>query len=204
VRWLIASVLLCAGCEPTEVEAGQAIILVALPITLIGMLLHTALTGLWHKLDASIQIEWRTSWKMLGLLAVLCVAVFVSGLTRGTDDWLGFAFWFVGMSYLSLYLIALRLGVTRSLRRVLPWAVSIPWLVLLSPAIYCAALGSADAPVAEWLQALWIFPGFGGYIAGGLMLIFVIEVVARLVIASRQPELLPRARISGTRSKRDE
>lgn len=186
----LAAALLCGGCEPTQVEAGQCIVLVAPVITAIAMGLHALYARLWRWLDPAPRVSWRISQKGFLVLFILAAVVLVTGLEREADDWLGVIFIIVGSSYLTLFTVVMRLSLMTRLRRWFAWAPLLPWLVYLPPALVLALFGSTKDRVADALQLFWMLPGLFGYIGAPLLLLIVVEAGVQRYLhhrASRPP-----------------
>jgi len=200
MRWIasIGALMVLAGCEPSEVETGQAVILSALPITLIGFALHACYRSMWQPMRPDLRLRARPMIHSSCLLLMLMFAV-LAVFDDGTTEWLVMAFWGVGTSYVTLLVIALRVTAFRRMSKFFPYAAVLPWLVLMPLAIPLAFVGSTE--VSNGYFILWALPGFFGWVAGPLVLVAIIEVVIHTIRYKRReiptppPPGLPRARI---------
>ncbi len=198
---LVASValLLLGGCGPTEMESGQAVLLMAPLITAIGALFASGYVHLWRSLADDLHFRWRPSLVVIVLQLIACVGIpFMPHLEV---DWLGYALWFVGTSYLTLQFLVIRVSVIRRIRRYYSSLSITPWLVLYPPALYLAYLGSDQEELQVFPGMLWTAPGYAGLSTGFLLVVFLVEVAlrrgrqaARLRKASL-PAPLPQARV---------
>jgi hypothetical protein len=197
-RPVVLALALLGGCGPTQAEMGQAILIAAPLITIAGIGLQALYAMLWRRLGADVHLRWQVQGP---LLAFLVLGAFLPALRwqRGTDDWIAAAFIFVGTSYLSLLLIAMRILLITSLRRHFPWAGALAWVLLWLPAFHHALWGSTTNE-DSLAVIVWILPGYMGAVTFLLLLGFGVELAIRLAIAARrrraaeQPPL-PEARI---------
>jgi hypothetical protein len=204
---LLIGALFLGGCEPTQMEAGQCIVMVAPIITAIGLALHWLYAWLWRPLEAPPRISWRITGLGLLVLFMLAVIVTASGLERDTDDWLLAIFIIVGSSYLSVYAVALRALVVPRLRRWYSWAPLIPWFIFLPPALVLAFFGSTQDPVGDTLTMFWMLPGLFGYIGVPALMLLYFEAGVRRYLhykASQPPPppALPRSVVVRDRSRK--
>jgi hypothetical protein len=203
----LTGALFLGGCEPTQMEAGQSIVIVAPFITAIGVALHWLYAWLWRPLEAPPRISWRISGVGMIVLSFLAAIVIASGLERDTDDWLGFVFIIVGASYMSVFAIALRALVVEGLRRWYAWAPLVPWFFFLPPALVLALMGSTQRPVGDVLTMFWMLPGLFGYIGAPTLTLMFFEAAVRRYLHHRasqpppQPEL-PRSVVVRDRSRK--
>jgi len=133
----------------------------------------------------------------------MVAALLVRGFERGVDDWIGIALWAVGTSYASVLVVAMRVLALPRFRKHFRWALVLPWLLFYTPALALAFFGSPHTHVAEFWQALWVFPGFAGYVAAPLLVALFAEVVVRRLRAARPPPPPPELPIARVRSMGD-
>ena len=175
---LVVVVLALGGCEPSQIQAGQAILLTALPITVIAFGLHRLYAWLLAPFQDVPGISRRVLISGLAVLIALFVGVFIKGLEPQTDEWLGVAFVAVGSSYATVFAILLRVFIQVRNERLYSWAPLAPWLLYLPSAMVFAFSGSSDEPLGAILL-LWIVPGYFGWIGGPCLVVVFLEAALR-------------------------
>ncbi len=174
----IAALLVQSGCEPTQIQAGQGIVLVAVPITLIALALQRLYTWLWSPFVVVPPVRGNVVISGLAALIALIVGVLLDGIDRGTDDWLLLIFVVVGSSYATVYAVLLRAFVQVSYQKLYSWAALAPWLIFLPPAAAFAFIGSADDPLGM-IAFLWVLPGYFGWVGVPCLVLVFLEAALR-------------------------
>lgn len=195
----LGAALLLGGCGPTEMEAGQAVLMTAPVATLIGALFASGFATLWQPLAPGVRFDVRPSAGLIGLQLLVCLGIPFTGAAEA--DWLVAGLWFAGTSYLTLQCICLRLALISGLRRHYTRLSLAPWLLLYGQALWLGYLGSNTAEAEGIAVVLWILPGYLGLVTGPLLVILLVEVtIRRKRLADRiretaLPRPLPEARI---------
>jgi hypothetical protein len=163
-------------CGPTPEEAGSAV-LMASPLVLgFGLLLVWVLWQLWRRVQPDLPLDVRPGRWTLAAVSALAVV----GLATGGEkafEWVGLALWLFGASYVALTLVTLRIWLHLRRETAFTWAAVPPILLMVAPAlVLCTGLagGLMDASMA-----LWMYPGFGGWIASPLFLLLLLEAALR-------------------------
>jgi hypothetical protein len=197
---LLATCLLLGACGPTEKESGQAMLVMAPVITLVGLGLAAVFQRLWSPLADEPELHLRPSWRVMALLVSCTVPLLFDEQLE--DDWIIAALWMGGTTYLTFFLIGLRLCIVSSLRRYYSAQVYLPWLLLYPPALYLAYFGSNEQELGAFPGLLWTMPGYLGLVSGPIFLIMLLEIVvrrhrhAKRRAAEALPRPLPPARAS--------
>jgi hypothetical protein len=198
--WSLALALVfLSACGPTEKESGQAIVLVAPFITLIGLGVTSLFRWLWSPLVTGESLPRDRPFLVIGALSVMCLPlVFESHLA---DEWILMALHVLGTSYLALLLLCLRIGVFLRCRVLYRHVTYLPWLLLYPSAIFLAYFGSATSETGDFHLQLWLYPGSAGLVSGPLLGLLVVEVLVRRYLLHKReaalalPRPLPVAKI---------
>lgn len=184
--------LLCCGCGPTEMESGQAVLLAAPFITLVGALLAAGFAKLWRPLIDGLSFRWRTTTIALCVQSLLCLGIMF--FPPGSGEWVGFAMVFVGASYLTVQLVAMRIALSEKLRRHYSVISLAPWILFYPPALVLAYVGSPSTELQAFPGLLWTLPGYGGLVLAPVFVILLIEILVRRKKHADQVqrEILPR------------
>jgi hypothetical protein len=182
---LFALALALSGCGPTELEVGS-IVLQSLPIVVVlGFLIQWLYAAARERLneDTFEGLDARPSLALLGASAALwaIAAVWIDHVIPLEELVIGVAI--VGASYASILGVALWLSAGR--RRQFSWAAAAPLAYLATPALTLVLFGSSN-PIDDWLLGLFVYPGFGGWVAGPLVAALFIEVGVRHVIKRKR------------------
>jgi hypothetical protein len=163
-------------CGPTAEEAGAAV-LVASPLVLAaGLLLVWILWRLWRRVLPDVPMDLRPGRWGLAALAVLAVIGIVVG-GRSLSEWAGLALWLFGSSYVTLMLVTLRIWLRVRSETAFTWAALPPMGLMVLPALVLCT-GLADG-LLDASTALWMAPGYGGWIPGLLLLALLLEAWLR-------------------------
>ncbi len=183
IQNLVLSSALLSGCGPTELEAGQAVLLVAPLLTLLGAALAGAYRHLWRPIVPKLRFSWGRSLQLAAVQVFVLVAAFLADSSvvssRDLDDLGLFALWWVGTTYLSFALLCARIAVLSSVQRYFSWVSIAPWALLYLPAMWLGFFGSNTAEVGVFPGVLWLFPGYFGLTTVLLLLVFITEVMVR-------------------------
>lgn len=172
----LGAVVLCGArgsCGPTPEEASVAVLLTAPIAAAVGWAALWLLARLWRGRGA------HCSPRVLLTLAAGAapLLLLVAAHWRAIEgEWVLMALWLCGTSYITLLLVVWRAAFWLWPQRAFCWQVhAIPAAVLLVPAILVLLSNRAYGSVL----GLWTFPGWGGLIAGPLLLLAVIEALIR-------------------------
>jgi hypothetical protein len=173
-------------------ESGQAVLLATPIITHAGALISAGYAKLWQPLQTALHFSWRPTLIALVVLSIFCGAVVF--YPPGSGEWVGYALWFVGASYLTLQLVVLRITLRVSTCKWYSLLSLSPWIVLYVPALALAYAGSTTGEVEAFPALLWTIPGYGGLALAPIALVLLLEVLLRRRrLADRlRSELLPR------------
>ncbi|MBI3074496.1 MAG: hypothetical protein HYY84_20480 [Deltaproteobacteria bacterium] len=174
-----ASLLIGGGvqCGPTGPQAAYAVLAAAPVVFAAGLALTRLVQWLWQRLDPTLSFRLRPHASLF--VALLLVAVLTAIKGDRVSRWFGMAFWLYGTSYLSLLLVTLRIWWWRSRPRDLTWAPVVPLVLTLSPTVPLAFETGARSVVEEIAFLIWVFPGYGGIVTGGVLLVLAVEFAIR-------------------------
>jgi hypothetical protein len=174
--------LLTAACGPTSEEAAGAV-LVAVPAALgVGHLFIRLLVWLWRPLRA-LPLSARPVLAAMGVAAVAAgLAVLVVG--EGLLEWVPAALALFGTTYLTLLFLAWRLWLHHEPASSATWSFFAPLSITVLPGI--PLLYGVDGPYADAVISGWILIGYGGMVAGPVLLILVGEALLRRHRARRR------------------
>jgi hypothetical protein len=160
-------------CGPTNAEAGQAVLLVSPLVLLVGLgllrLLFFAWRGRWS--DGGLRLGPN------GVLFALLVLIAIGAAATSSRawGWAGFALWLFGCSYLSLLLLAWRIWFFVNASSAFRWAPT----AAMVPNTIVSLVTAAGWIQEESVQLVWVAPGYGGWISGGLFLVLLVEAIVR-------------------------
>lgn len=164
-----------ARCGPSPKEAGGAVLIAAPGAVLVGALLLFALWHLHGRVGPQPPWSWRPHLVALGLTLGGALTAAVGLADTRAMSWVGAALWLYGCSYLVLLLVSWRIWLFISPPTAYGWAWIPVTLAQLVPAILAAAGAIAD----HWSSALWVWPGYFGIALSGVLIIVLIEPLAR-------------------------
>jgi hypothetical protein len=164
-------------CGPTPKESGDTILMVLPFVVLSAMGVQWVFLKLWKSLRQSIVLDWGRNLFFCGALLLPAGYAFLTDGRPG--EWLPIAYWLFGCSYVAAMLLVTRLMLLSNDARLVFF---VPHLFL--SAIFAApalplALGLAQRKWQDASEMMWIMPGFGGWVPGGLFLLLFIEVLWR-------------------------
>jgi hypothetical protein len=174
-RLTLAPLVLLAGCGPTPREAAAAV-LVALPVALlVGHLLVRLLVWLWRPVRR-LPLSARPALVAAGVAAAVAVA---TAVIAGEDalDWVGAALVLFGTSYLTLLLVVWRLWLLLDAVTASSWSFVPVVSISVLPGIPLLLGVSGD--YADLVLVAWVLPGYGGTVAGPLLVLLVVEALVR-------------------------
>jgi hypothetical protein len=170
------ALLFATGCGPSPAQVGGAVLIAAPLVVLLTSGLQWLLLRLWN--DARAGIELRLGRNLLLSATLLLPALAALTIPRAFE-WSALGLWLFGTSYAGVVLLTTRLWLLGSWwPRALfgPHLLALP--VFLLPAM-ALALELAGQGFQHQAESLWIFPGWGGMIAGPLYLLLVGEAFWR-------------------------
>ena len=181
----VAIAALSAGCGPTSVEIGQAVLWAAPIITLVALGVASIYALLWRPLVGELRPAPRLGLVVVGVQLAIAMATF--SVAEIDPELVMIAVLVVGASYLAIQVVAMRLMVHRGRYG---WAALVPWLVLYPPALFLLTRGESTGGEADDLALMvLILPGYGGWVALPLLFLALLEVVIRRARARRLPPL---------------
>ncbi|MSP62844.1 MAG: hypothetical protein EXR72_21430 [Myxococcales bacterium] len=161
-------------CGPTDQEAGRAVVMVAPLVLLLGFGVQWLLLALWRRRYEEIALRWGPNLVLLGIVSGFAAAMITVEPT--SLRWAGEALWLFGASYATVLLLATRAFLQFDRRRAFTLPHLAPLLLQVAPAV---VLGLGLIGHTDVQEVLWIFPGFGGWAAGGLYLVLLVEAAIR-------------------------
>lgn len=174
---LAAAFLALCGCGPTAREAGTAV-LCAAPLALIGgLLLLSLLLRLWRRRYPELSL--RLLPNLCLLVALANGAVARAWFDWKSTEWTWVALWWFGTSFAAVLLLVWRIWFRIEPRGSFTWSALPAMLLFVAPAIYLAFEGSTASGPPDWIVDLWVWPGYLGYVPGGMFLILLIEAAIR-------------------------
>jgi hypothetical protein len=184
-----------AHCGPTPEESGQTVLLVAPFVVLCAMAVQWLILALWRSVRPALLLDWRKNLALVGGLAF--PAAWALLVNERPFDFAGIAFWLFGCSYVTAMLLATRIWLlVHDTRRVFFVTHVILCVIFLVPAFVLALFGGR--PLQNAAEAMWIFPGFGGWISGPLFLVLLLEIVIRREMLRRRGSTGPADPPSGS------
>lgn len=173
-------------CGPTRQQTGEAVLLVWPAVIVLAALPQALIVWLWRRLLPAVDLAW---WRVLALVALAAV-VGVLTLLVGERPWRWAkeALWLFGCSYGAAVLAATRLWLWRWPRAALgpllgPQLVATAVFLPLAGLLRLGLLDSAGSGLPA--ENLFIYPGMGGWVPGGMMLVLGIELAVRLLRRKR-------------------
>lgn len=172
----VLPILLC-GCGPTEEEAGTWVLCASPMALLAGLLLLAALYRLWRRRYPEVAFRRLPSFLMLVPLVngAAGKVLFQWKLADGT--FLALAAF--GTSYLAILFLIWRIWFAFDERRAFTWATLPAMALCVAPAIWFAYEGSTTQEAPDWVLAYWTWPGFMGWVPGGMFLLLLVEAAIR-------------------------
>ncbi len=157
-------------CGPTPQQIGEQVLLVAPLVFVLSLGVQWILLRMWQRRRPDVAISWRRNLLVAGALLVPAGLALAFGDRR--EDWL-LAVWGFGSSYGAVLLIATRVFLSIDRPRAFQRSHLVPMVIFLVPAA-ALALG-AGAPLSTHAEELFLWPGFLGWITGGLWLGLMVE-----------------------------
>jgi hypothetical protein len=181
----VAFAFALSGCGPTQLEVGS-IVLQSLPIIVVlGFLIQWLYAAARERLGEETfeGLDVRPSLALLGASVALwaIAAARVDRVLPLEELAIGVAL--AGASYASILVVALWLSAGR--RRQLSWAAAAPLAYLATPAFGLIFFGGSN-PIDDWVLGIFIYPGFGGWVAGPLVAALFIEVGIRHLLKRKR------------------
>jgi hypothetical protein len=177
-----------AHCGPTPEESGQTVLLIAPFVVLCAMGLQWLLLALWRSTRPALLLDWRKNIGLVGGLAF--PAAWALLVNPRPLEFAGIAFWLFGCSYVTAMLVATRIWLlVHDTRRLFFVTHVILCVIFLTPAVLVAIFGGRTLQNVG--EAMWIFPGFGGWVSGPLFLVLVIEAMIRREMLRRRGSIAP-------------
>lgn len=172
-RSLIGAIaLLASGCAPSPRETGEAVLIVWPLVILIAALPQFLLIRLWQWRWPGVVIDWKRLLVLVGPAVTISVSMIIAATAPWT--WAPHALWLFGTSYLAALLLVTRAWLAS------PWrahSVIAPHLVTSAIFIPCAMAlraGMFETAAIDW-AGFFIFPGYGGWVPGGVALLLLAE-----------------------------
>ncbi len=174
-------VALCASsgghCGPTPEESGQTVLLIAPFVVLCAMAVQWLLLAMWRATRPALLLTWRKNLALVGVLAF--PAGWALLVNSRPFEFASIGFWFFGCSYAAVMLVVTRIWLFVSdTRKVFFLPHLVMSIVFLLPAVVLALFGGK--PLQDIAEPMWIFPGFGGWVAGPLFVVLMLEAAIRL------------------------
>ncbi len=176
---LVAMVAASEECGPTRQQTGEAVLLVWPLVIVLATLPQALVVWLWRRLKPSVDPAW---WRPLALVALAAaIAVPTLLVAKHPWRWASEALWLFGCSYGAVTLAATRLWLWRWPASALgpllgPQLVATAVFVPLAGVLRLGLFDSIELPT----EGLFIYPGMGGWVPGGLAVGLGIELALRL------------------------
>jgi hypothetical protein len=164
-------------CGPTPKESGDAILMVLPLVVASAMAVQWLLLRLWRPAKGSIALDWGRGLILCGLLLFPSAYAFLTD-TR-PSEWFVMAYWLFGTSYLAVLLFVTRVWLFFGDARLVFFAPHLALSAIFALPALPLALGLGGKPWQDVAEAMWIFPGFGGWVPGGLFLVLLVEALWR-------------------------
>ena len=165
---------LAENCGPTRQQVGEAVV-IAWPLVALGVLaVQWGLLALWRKKWPAVRTP---------LVAPLLLVAVATSMSLGMIfhaqkpfQWADMALWLFGCSYAAVVLLATRIWLFFDVRYPLMGPQILAAVLFVLPAMIVSAI---PGPNHTDLEALYIFPGMGGWVPGGLLLATFTEALLR-------------------------
>jgi hypothetical protein len=142
-----------AGCMPVK-EIGQSVITVTPVVFLISFGFQYLFFRLWKRKWPELTISWLPN--LIFLIALIIFAI-IFGNTKPLL--LGGLLIVFGLSYLTIYLLVLRIWLFFDHARVFTWASILILFIFLIPAFPMAAGLADQSPFVQYVLIVWFLPG---------------------------------------------
>lgn len=162
-------------CGPTQRETGEAVLIVWPLVILLAALPQGALLATWKKLRPEIELPWARLGLLIGAAAIMAGFMVVNA--EKPWRWATEALWLFGCSYGAVLLLATRLWLQGDRRHALvgPHLVAsvvfVPYAMTLRGGLFDGARFDTEM--------VFIVPGYGGWVTGGIALLLGIELFVR-------------------------
>lgn len=157
---LIKSILLflllipfLSGCMPAK-EIGQSVLTVTPLVFLISFGFQYLFFRLWKRKWPELTISWVPN--LIFLIALIIFAI-IFGKTKPLL--LGGLLIVFGLSYLTIYLLFMRIWLFFDHSRVFSWASILIMFLFLLPAFPMAAGQAEESPLVQYVLMVWFLPG---------------------------------------------
>jgi hypothetical protein len=179
---LLVAPALLAGCGPTSREAGQAILGAAPVFVAAGPGILSLLFLCWQGARPEVTMRRRPNVVPLGIALGASVVVIVAA--PDAREWIVPAMQLAGTSYLTLLLVTWRIWMFKEPRGAFAWSwVPAFALIWLSAAVMAVV---PDHPYDDGIvYFVWVMPGWGGLVAGPLLVVLLVEALVRRRLARR-------------------
>jgi len=171
---LLSAAALAENCGPTRQEVGQAVVIAWPAVLALTLLVQLGLLAIWRRKWPAVRTPWVSP------LLLFAVAVSMSlGMVVHLDkpwQWSGMALWLFGCSYAAVVLLVTRIWLLGDVRFPLVGPHFVAGVLFLGPAVIIAGI---PGPSHTDLEALYIFPGMGGWVPAGLFLLTYGEALIR-------------------------
>lgn len=167
------------ACGPSNREAGYLVLLVWPAVVLLSLVPQRITVALWQRTRPAIDTRLGRVLGLFAIAALVASAVFVGADQERSADLAVLALWLFGTSYATVVLLATRAWLCHP--RGATSALFGPQLATSAVYAFLAALfhaGFADGLDKRW-QDLFVYPGYQGWITGGVFVVLCAEAFAR-------------------------
>jgi len=174
-----------AGCGPTNEQAGVAVALVSPLVLAIEAVFFTLLRKLWQRALSEAIAPPIPGWlALLGVLAAVAGVAALVGPAGEAVEWLVLALWAYGTSHFAVALVVWRIWLAVRARDAFVGGPAVAFALLLLPALPLAA--GAQPGQDSFAFALWLYPGYAGWVPGVLLLLAFVEAGIRASVAAKR------------------
>ncbi len=171
---LVSAAALTDNCGPSRQQVGEAVI-IAWPLVVFGVLVvQRGLLTLWRKKWPAVRTPWVAPVLLLAVATSMSLGMIVH--VDKPMQWAGMALWLFGCSYAAVVLLTTRVWLFFDVRYAFMGPQLVAALVFVLPAVLIAAL---PGPAHTDLEGLYILPGMGGWVPGGLLIATYAEALIR-------------------------
>lgn len=167
-----AVALLASGCAPSHRDTGEAVLIVWPLVILIAALPQFLLIRLWQWRWPDVVINRKRLLVLVGPAITLSVSMIIAAAAPWT--WAPHALWLFGTSYLAVLLLVTRAWLASPLRAHSVIAPHIVTSVIFIPFAMALRAGMFETAAID-SAGVFVFPGYGGWVPGGVALLLLAE-----------------------------
>ena len=166
--------VLAESCGPSSREVGQAVLIAWPAVLVVTLVVQWGLLAIWRRRWPAVRTPWVAPLLLLAVAVSLSLGMIVHAAKP--FEWAFMAFWLFGCSYAAVALFVTRVWLFADVRYPLVGPHLVAGLVFVAPAVVLSIAADTRHTDAE---ALYIFPGMGGWVPGGVLLLTYLEAWLR-------------------------